>query len=66
MESRRDIEFRAADGVNLRGLLYSAGESRACIIMSNGVSRPVGHYPFPRSHANAREVDSSLEQKRHS
>lgn len=38
MGSYRDIDFFAVDGVKLRGWFYNAGESRPCIIMSNGVS----------------------------
>jgi hypothetical protein len=39
MPNRKDIEFTTTDGLKLRGWLYSAGEKRPTIILSNGVSR---------------------------
>jgi hypothetical protein len=38
MLDRKDIEFTTHDGLKLRGWLYSAGNKRPTIIMTNGVS----------------------------
>lgn len=35
---RQDVEFRACDGIVLRGFLYTQEETSPCIIMTHGVS----------------------------
>ncbi|KAG4253093.1 hypothetical protein FPRO03_07053 [Fusarium proliferatum] len=51
---RQDVEFRACDGIVLRGFLYAQEETSPCIIMTHGVSilklpllYPWWYSPFP-------------------
>ncbi|TKA64531.1 hypothetical protein B0A49_10085 [Cryomyces minteri] len=44
MAGRKDVEFPTADGLKLRGWLYSAGEKRPCIILTQGLSGKKEHF----------------------